>query len=81
MQGKRIYLNKDNELYLREGEYGKHKDGNWYCRPPSFYTGSLAKHNVIENIDGTITVSPSILITQGSEEWHGYLENGIWRKC
>jgi hypothetical protein len=47
--------------------------------------GSLAKHDVIEHEDGTITVSPSILITgyEGDHQvqWHGYLERGRWREC
>lgn len=40
----------------------------------------LVTHSIVEHEDGTITVSPSILVT-GGEEWHGYLERGIWRSC
>lgn len=46
-------------------------------------TGNLAAHTVTEHEDGTITVSPSILVSgQDGErrfERHGYLERGIWR--
>lgn len=46
--------------------------------------GSLSAHEVMEHADGTITVSPSILITgedgNGAIRWHGYLENGVWRE-
>jgi len=43
--------------------------------------GNLAGHRVIEHEDGTITVSPSILCSQGHNgfTWHGYLEHGRWR--
>jgi hypothetical protein len=43
---------------------------------------NLSRHDVVEHEDGTITVSPSILVTQGEgRQWHGYLERGIWREC
>ena len=48
------------------------------CSPP---------HTFTENPDGTLTISPSIsnLLagdTDGHSDdgWHGYLENGVWRK-
>jgi hypothetical protein len=70
---------------LAEGEYAKGPDGNWYCRPPGCkadYVGNLTKHKVIEHPDGTITVSPSILLKCGNGfQWHGFLEHGIWREC
>lgn len=66
------------DLYLGPGDYGKHPDGTWYASPPDsgIGLGSLAGHEVTEHEDGTITVSPSILI---DNKWHGYLERGIWR--
>jgi hypothetical protein len=42
--------------------------------------GSIEKHDVTEHEDGTITVSPSILLNDGRKIWHGYLERGIWRE-
>ncbi len=88
MQGKRAYPNEEGHLLLAPGEYGLNpQDGQWYARPPQnedgFYSGmgSLASHEVTEHEDGTITVSPSILITgHHDKQWHGYLERGIWRK-
>jgi hypothetical protein len=39
---------------------------------------------VVEHEDGTITVSPSILVSTSRdgkplEVWHGFLERGVWR--
>jgi hypothetical protein len=79
--GHRAY--PDDEYFLGEpGSYWKHKSlGTWYCVTPEGQYGNLTRHDVVEHDDGTITVSPSILIT-GHEvpEWHGYLERGEWRK-
>ena len=35
-----------------------------------------------EHDDGTITVSPSILMTSDNPAgaWHGYLERGVWQE-
>ena len=71
------------------GDYGKltHDNGwHWYCRVPSSFLDNfglcnLNKHEVVENADGTITVSPSILTWDGNgHEWHGFLERGEWRE-
>lgn len=47
--------------------------------------GWLGNHQITEHDDGTITVSPSILIqsTWASEpvQWHGWLEHGVWREA
>jgi len=64
------------------GEYGKAPYG-WIACPPGHpgLIAGLAKHQVIEHEDGTITVSPSILVTgHHDRQWHGYLEHGIWRE-
>lgn len=84
MLGKRHDLT-ENDDWLEPSEYGRHwRDGNWYCRAPKEGTffGNLSKHDVIEHEDGTITVSPSILITKhDGQQWHGFLERGIWREA
>ena len=61
-------------------------DGVWYCCPPGvgdWMFASLVRHDVTEHDDGTITVSPSILLEAntraGDLRWHGYLEAGVWR--
>lgn len=79
MQGTRIDA-KDNPRF-KAGEYGQISDGTWYGCTPNGHACSLAKHTVTEHEDGTITVSPSILVSDNSGElWHGYLEHGVWRE-
>ena len=69
----------------KSGDYGKRPDGVWYCIPPgldSTWMGNLNAHTVVEHEDGTITVSPSILISSyKGHSWHGYLERGVWREA
>ena len=82
LKGRRIYP-KDN-LIMSVGDYGFYK-GIWYGRPPGQHSGNFKNHTVVEHEDGTITVSPSILITSTDkngkeyEAWHGYLIKGIWK--
>lgn len=62
----------------------------WYIVAPMSYgfaIGRLTKHTVREHEDGTISVRPndgssnSILITgHRGEQWHGYIEKGVWLK-
>ena len=64
-------------------DYGKQPDGTWYCVTPSGRFGGLAKHTVVEHEDNTITVSPSILVSEPRVDdtpWHGFLERGVWRE-
>lgn len=63
------------------GQYGKDRNGDWFGCPQEGFHANLSGHDVIEHEDGTITVSPSILVTGFDEQWHGYLEKGVWRKC
>jgi len=69
---------------LEIGEYGKDDSGVWWARVPAlgYPTGMLTDHQVTEHDDGTITVSPSILMEghKGKPAWHGYLERGVWRE-
>lgn len=55
--------------------------GKWYGATPrsGYHIAGLEKHQVVEHEDGTITVSPSILV-DGEWQWHGYLEHGVWRE-
>jgi len=87
MQGRRVQP-KDGDLWLKPGEYGiDPRDGSWYACTPNGHLGNLSAHQVAEHEDGTITVSPSILVTGYDETvkdktvWHGYLEHGVWREC
>lgn len=89
IQGQRVYDLEPHEF--EEGDYGLW-EGRWFCRAPSpvgrpdlYFTGNLGNHQVAEHEDGTITVSPSILIGPGAigregPTWHGYLERGVWRE-
>lgn len=89
-EGLRVY---DKEI-LEPGEYGQHPiDGRWMCCPPIVldgewphqFMGDLSKHTVEEHENGTITVSPSIMITTHRNDcevkWHGWLERGVWREA
>ena len=83
MNGRRVYPNDKGELWLQPGDYGiDPRDGHWYARAPTGDMGNLSAHEVTEHPDGTITVSPSIAISDDQKElWHGYLERGEWRKA
>jgi len=82
---------------VQPGDYWK-SQGVWegvcpYAKHPDEFShrlvlASFAKHDVTEHDDGTITVSPSILVSAPwgpsqtvFEFFHGYLERGIWRVC
>lgn len=63
---------------MEPGDYGF--TAAWFCCAPNGSGGNLSRHDITEHEDGTITVSPSILITRGNDrDWHGYLERGVWR--
>jgi hypothetical protein len=57
----------------------------WWCMTPSNFIGNLGNHTINEYEDGTITVSPSILVTEQiggvKRAWHGFLERGVWREA
>lgn len=67
------------EPELKPGEYAKSVHGLWCLRAPNGDSGTLKPsiHQIIENSDGTLTVSPSIQCETG-QRWHGYLKAGIW---
>jgi len=81
----------EGEIEMDPGDYGRSADhsGQWVFRAPVdpdtgryFGVGALPLHTVIEHEDGTITVSPSILVTgHHGATWHGWLEKGIWREA
>lgn len=71
------------EIVAPLGAYMKvEKDGQlwaWYIRDPNGDASSIhsENHSVEEHPDGTITVSPSIVVTHGSG-YHGFLQGGVW---
>lgn len=83
MKGNRIDADENGHLPLNDGDYGRDSQGQWYGKPPGFKSGyaNLSRHYVVEHEDRTITVTPSILVTNHIAGWHGYLERGIWREC
>lgn len=52
----------------------------WCGVSPDGQQVGLRNHQVTEHEDGTITVSPSILVSSPHQTpWHGFLERGVWR--
>ena len=84
IEGKRVHSRDDGYLILKDGEYGFDVfSQQWEAKPPGFPgVANLSNHNVVEHKDGTITVTPSILVKRNNkgDEWHGFLEKGIWRE-
>jgi len=91
--GQRIYPVGGMLQEMKPGDYCIDKrDGHWKAMTPNGHFGDLSDHEVTEHEDGTITVSPSILVSFGKEVevvdgetgkplWHGYLKKGIWTEC
>lgn len=86
MIGKRVDLIPQEGGFqrLRPGEYGRLEDGTWYAETPNGHGANLGRHKVTEHEDGTITVSPSILVStrirgKDIQVYHGWLERGVWR--
>jgi hypothetical protein len=74
-----------HELHPRE--YAFWHDA-WYARVPYSdphirLLANLGNHQITEHDDGTLTVSPSIAVSDGSSghRWHGFLERGVWREA
>lgn len=56
----------------------------WTLNIPGGDLANLSRHEVTEHVDGTISVTPSILVTRGNrQDWrrHGYLVRGKWEPC
>lgn len=70
---------------LSSGEYSKLPNGGvWFVTPDGRFGHVLPTiHTITWHEDGTVTVSPSILVRGGGPnpggEWHGFLERGVWR--
>lgn len=87
MNGCRLPDESDWSSRHPSGSYWK-RGGTWFAITPNGHLGNLSGHSVTEHEDGTITVSPSILVSTTSpnkgntvELWHGFLERGVWRGC
>ena len=84
------YLDRDTGEPMQVSEPGNLTGSVWgFYAPNGCGIGTLMKHTVRENEDGTATIAPndgssnSVLITGGGpgHSWHGYLERGVWRGC
>lgn len=56
--------------------------GHWQVTTPDGHVGRLDPkiHTITEHEDGTITVTPSIDMSQRHPGgWHGWLTRGVWR--
>lgn len=81
------YLKRDGSGPIHHEEAGNLTGTAWgFSAPNGCGIGTLMKHTVRENDDGTATIAPgdgstnSVLIN-GSDgrSWHGFLEHGVWR--
>jgi len=81
MLGTKLPDETSPHLY-KPGEYGKYH-GSYHGCTPNGELANLGGHEVHENENGTITVSPSILVSDGTTgtTWHGYLIDGVWKEC
>lgn len=73
----------ESVLDLMVGEYGRHADrgGEFYARVPTGDLCDLSRHEITEHEDRTITVVPSIGVSDSERTlWHGHLERGVWRE-
>ena len=76
-QGQRVQTWE--ELFDTPGGYMKTPEGGWRAMTPNGHLGNLDAHDVEEHEDGTITVSPSILVSDHTGElYHGFLRGGVW---
>ncbi len=73
------------EGFDRESIYYWEDRGTWFVHLPPDWLATLAAHDVTEHEDGTITVSPSILVRQPggpkAGRRHGFLRRGVWEPC
>lgn len=87
MIGRRV-PDSESTAPFQPGEYGKRIVQTtdaviWYACTPNGLLANLGQHQITEHEDGTITVSPSILVRggHGDQQWHGWLERGVWREA
>lgn len=90
MQGIRLHKIEGEEDFLwrifqTPGAYGSSDGKNWFCTTPNGLAGNLCAHQIEEHDDGTISVTPSILVSSGRDHkqpsWHGFLKLGVWSEC
>lgn len=74
---------------LKPGEYCYY-EGELYGCTPNGLLACMSKRNIHMHDDGTISVTPSILVKRGTKDysmgeyyarWRGYLTRGEWVEC
>jgi hypothetical protein len=66
----------------RTDEFFYYKEnGVIFLNIPGAGLANLANHHIIECKDGSISVEPSILISDSTKRAHGYLTQGLWKYC
>lgn len=83
MQGRRLPDGDATMADYEPGDYAKDlRTGWWFFRTPNGLFASMRSHTITEHEDGSITASPSILVSGPNiGQWHGFLERGVWREC
>lgn len=71
-----------SECPYEPGDYWQDAAGEWRGVTPNGLPVWLKNHAVVQNVEGAITVTPSILANGGKKnEWHGHLTAGEWKAC
>lgn len=75
-------LERPGDYFLKDGGtilWAIHPDTDLSEDPGAGYFTIDSSWSIVENDDGTVTVSPSIWINKPTG-WHGFLERGVWRE-
>ena len=75
MEGRRVHPEKNGQLNLTPGDYGRTVKGTWWVFPPRGSLRVIDSEHVTEHEDGAITVSTPI----SNRLWKGRLTHGKWQ--
>ena len=85
MKGRRVYANAEGyrDGPMEPGDYFYWERINrWLVKAPNGHEGTISPnvHVVEEHDDGTITLTPSLVLNaaDGRELYHGFLRRGEW---
>lgn len=76
-------LDDSRICYWKATDYWPDQSELWLVYLPGAGIGNLSRHTVEEHEDGTITVSPSLVLRGGENRGyrHGFLRRGEWHPC